>query len=139
MSLLGKCVPQPKESVQDLVFETVVRNLTKSKVVLKNPSPKPWKIKVSISTTLEHCKGYFEGKDTLEVPASGQADFEVFYKPLTMTKNAQVPDIKDETHEGNLFFPLPDGTAIMYNLIGRSKPPEPSGTQDIQIKVQDKR
>ena len=90
---------------------------------------------MSISTTLEHCKGYFEGKDTLEVPASGQADFEVFYKPLTMTKNAQVPDIKDETHEGNLFFPLPDGTAIMYNLIGRSKPPEPSGTQDIQILV----
>jgi len=28
-----------------------------------------------------------------------------------MTKNAEVPEIKDESHEGTLFFPMPDGKA----------------------------
>lgn len=40
-----------------------------------------------------------------------------------MTTNTEVPSIKDESHNATLFFPIPDGTAILYNLVGVSKPP----------------
>ena len=40
-----------------------------------------------------------------------------------MTKNPEVPEIKDEVHEGTLFFPLPDGNALLYNLVGKALPP----------------
>lgn len=43
-----------------------------------------------------------------------------------MTKNNQAPDIKDEQHEGTVFFPLPDGQAILYNIFGKSLPPQPT-------------
>ena len=30
-------------------------------------------------------------------------------------------------HEASLFFPLPDGSAILYKLFGKSNPPESLG------------
>jgi len=54
-------------------------------VTIKNPTAKPWNIKVSISS--EQAFNYFSGKDTLEIAANSQADYEVVYRPLTMTKN----------------------------------------------------
>jgi len=59
----------------------------------------------------------------LIVPANGAADYEITYFPLSMTANAEVPSIKEESHNSTLFFPIPDGTAILYNLIGFSRPP----------------
>jgi len=29
-----------------------------------------------------------------------------------------------DLHRGTLFFPLPDGSALLYNLNGKSNPPE---------------
>ena len=135
INLLGKCIPQTKESIQDTKFETVVRTLIKQKVIVKNPTSAPWKIKSSISSNLDSCKGYFEGKDIIEVPANGQAEYEITYKPLTMTKNKDCPQILEENHEGSLFFPTPDGLALLYNLYGKSLPPNPSQIFDLNIKA----
>jgi hydrocephalus-inducing protein len=52
-----------------------------------------------------------------------------------MTSSTTVPEIKEEVHEGTLFFPLPDGMAILYNLIAKSLPPLPISTFDISIKA----
>lgn len=52
-----------------------------------------------------------------------------------MTENEQVPEIQEKQHEGNLFFPMPDGTAIVYNLFGTSNPPNPENTFDISCKA----
>jgi hypothetical protein len=30
-----------------------------------------------------------------------------------------------ETHKGSLFFPLPNGTALLYKLVGTANEPEP--------------
>ena len=116
INLMGKCVPQPKEMVQEVRLEAVVRSFDKKKVIVKNPSGKPWRIKAIVSSNLNSTKGYFEGKDYLDVPMNGQAEYDITYKPLTMTKNPQVPEIKEETHEGTLFFPLPDGFLFLYYL-----------------------
>lgn len=32
---------------------------------------------------------------------------------------------KDQSHLGSVFFPLPDGQAIIYDLVGKSLPPTP--------------
>ena len=114
INLSGKCVPQPKEMVKEVKFDAIVRNVDKQKVIIKNPTPQAWRIKAIVSSNLDSIKGYFEGKEFLEVPANGQAEYEISYKPLTMTKNPQVPQIKEEVHEGTLFFPLPDGIYIDF-------------------------
>ena len=33
----------------------------------------------------------------------------------------------DIPHQGSLFFPLPNGTALLYNLNGVATPPESEG------------
>ena len=38
INLLGKCIDQPKDSIQELRFETVVRTPTTKKVTVKNPT-----------------------------------------------------------------------------------------------------
>lgn len=52
-----------------------------------------------------------------------------------MTSNPQAPEIKIDTHEGNLFFPLPDGQAILYQMFGKSLPPLAAQTFDVTIKA----
>ncbi|CAD8206755.1 unnamed protein product [Paramecium octaurelia] len=133
LNLLGKCIEQPKEQIQEVKFETVVRVPTSKKVTVKNPTPKPWKVKASVSALLPQFKDYFEGKEYIEVPANGQAEYEVVYKPLTMTSNPQIQNLQDQ-HEGSLFFPLPDGQALLYNLFGKSLPPLPQ-TVDTTMKA----
>ena len=58
-----------------------------------------------------------------------------------MTKKEQVPDSEDTVdvpHQGSLFFPLPNGTALLYNLNGVATPPESEGaiTETIVAKKQ---
>ena len=49
-----------------------------------------------------------------------------------MTKTKKAAEDSDETvpipHEGSLFFPLPNGTAILYKLKGVATEPECEGT-----------
>lgn len=135
INLFGKCVPQTRESVQEVKFQTKVRTVDKKKIVIKNPTDTPWKIKASISANLESSKGYFFGNDTLDIPKNGQAEYEISYLPLSMTKNDKVPQIKEERHEGSLFFPTPDGSALLYNLVGESLPPNEAGAFTLALKT----
>lgn len=50
INLVGKCIPQPADTIQELKFNCLVREETKQKVTIKNPTAKPWNIKVSISS-----------------------------------------------------------------------------------------
>lgn len=87
VNLIGKCIAQPTDTIQQLKFECLVRKEATQKVTLKNPTPKPWKIKASISSNDDN--SYFTGNEFIEVPANGQADYEVRYLPLTMTSSEQ--------------------------------------------------
>lgn len=46
-----------------------------------------------------------------QVPANGSAEYPLTYRPLTMSR-AGAP------HEGSLFFPIPDGSGLLYRLLG---------------------
>lgn len=52
-----------------------------------------------------------------------------------MTKNNEIAEIKDEKHIGSLFFPIPDGSALLYKLIGISTAPSVSDSYDINCKA----
>jgi hypothetical protein len=54
-------------------------------VTVKNPTSEACKIKVSVNATLPRYKDYFKGKETLEIPPNGTAEYEIIYAPLTMT------------------------------------------------------
>lgn len=111
----------------------MVRKETTQKIVIKNPTPKPWKIKASISTEGKY--DYFRGKEFIDVNANSQADYEIVYNPLTMTKNNEIAEIKDEKHIASLFFPIPDGSALLYKLVGTANPPSVAESFDISCKA----
>lgn len=52
-----------------------------------------------------------------------------------MTKNAEEPSIKEEAHTASLFFPIPDGTALMYKLSGVSTSPSVLESFDLATKA----
>jgi hydrocephalus-inducing protein len=67
----------------------------------------------------------------LVVPARGTANYEVTYLPKTMTKTEKVEDseeTQDVPHQGSLFFPLPNGSALLYTLRGVSTEPDVENT-----------
>lgn len=56
-----------------------------------------------------------------------------------MTKKEQVADSEDTVdvpHQGSLFFPLPNGTALLYTLNGVAMAPDSEGaiTETISAK-----
>lgn len=105
-------------------------------VTVQNAEDKEWAINPTISTEGEASKGFFTGKSLLVVPPRGSASFEVAYTPQTMTRprmvkkqeGDQVIEVEEPTtHKGSLFFPLPNGTALLYRLVGASTDPEAEG------------
>jgi hydrocephalus-inducing protein len=54
------------------------------------------------------------------VGSGGKAAYVVTYRPLNMTSS-------DQPHEGSVFFPIPDGTGLLYRLVGRAEAPQPEG------------
>jgi hydrocephalus-inducing protein len=120
---MGKSVEQDPSTTQTLNFQTIVRRPAKQTVTITNPEEKEWVINPTISTSSDASGGYFSGKTTLIVPAKQAAQFEVNYAPKTMTKKKEGTD-QFEPHVGSLFFPLPNGTALLYNLNGVATEPE---------------
>jgi len=127
INLVGNSVSQESSETKDLDFKTVVRKATVQTVEITNTDDKEWAINPTISTQSDSARGYFTGKQTLVVPAKGKASFEVNYLPKSMTgkqKKADSEEMEDVPHTRSLFFPLPNGSAILYQLKGLSTEPE---------------
>mmetsp|Transcript_2050 Transcript_2050/g.4151 ORF Transcript_2050/g.4151 Transcript_2050/m.4151 type:complete len:2040 (-) Transcript_2050:7-6126(-) len=126
LALMGSCLPQPEEGIKSLQFKSKVRDTETQTVQISNPSKTTWLLQPTI-----HNK-YWSGPERLEVPAGGSASYELLYCPLTMTLDAQVDGDEGKTspsvHEGSVFFALPNGTAILYKLLGKADPPNSEGT-----------
>jgi hydrocephalus-inducing protein len=85
----------------------------------------------------------------LDIPAKGSAEYELVYRPLSMTGQKADPvdgdsspaaeDVEETkileessdgrplSHNGSCFFALPDGTGILYNLMGTAEAPVAAG------------
>ncbi|KAI1889973.1 hypothetical protein AGOR_G00168420 [Albula goreensis] len=52
--------------------------------------------------------------------------YEITYRPLVMTTDGK-------KHQGSVFFAFPDGTGMLYTLLGTAEPPKAAGTINHEI------
>lgn len=128
--MMGKAIPQDTSETKEMMFNTVVRKDKVETIKIDNPEDREWAINPSISTSGD-TGNFFKGSSTFIVPAKGSANYEVIYCPKSMTqkvKKADSEDMEDKYHQGNVFFPLPNGTALLYSLKGVATAPQSEGT-----------
>lgn len=94
-----------------MTFQCRVRESMAQTIVLKNPSSQHWTLKPKIDNSV------WSGMELVMVPAYETVDYMVVYKPLNKTK--------EEGDGGTIFFPIPDGSGILYKLQGTSTDPAP--------------
>lgn len=97
---------------ETLNFEKPVRSKEKKLISITNRTNTTWDLKPKIEGD------YFHGLESFVVKPQSTNQYEIVYYPLTMTNN----EVKQK-HVGSVFFPLPDGTGLMYNLNGLANPP----------------
>lgn len=127
LKMMGKPVSQDSSQLQELNFNTVVRKATTQSITINNTEDKEWAINPTISTK-DQSADYFSGKETFIVPPKSNGHYEVVYMPKTMTKKEGAEEAADQPHLASLFFPLPNGTALLYNLKGIATAPQSEGT-----------
>ena len=69
---------------------------------------------------------FFSGAEFVDVPANNKSVYTLTYRPLTMTS-------ADQPHEGSVFFPIPDGTGLLYKLVGSADAPVAEATIERSI------
>jgi hydrocephalus-inducing protein len=122
----GKGIPTPASSTETVHFETSVRSQINKPVTLKNPTQNPWVLRPIITTDILDIVDFFTVAKTIEVPALGSIPLQISYLPLTSS-----PEIQSAL----LFIPLPDGSAITYQLQGRPLQPKPEDPIAISFKA----
>ncbi|CAF3321831.1 unnamed protein product [Rotaria socialis] len=120
VTLSGSCV-EVAPARETIVISTAVRSKELSKsILLKNNTNTLWTLTPIISGE------YFSGPETVIIELNSTKNYELTYLPLTEGK-----------HTGTLFFPLPDGNGLLYNVIGNAEAPRASGkfTREVPCKT----
>ncbi|CAM5150043.1 unnamed protein product [Eretmochelys imbricata] len=115
LTLTGYCVvvPMTKEVMN---FTCQVRGKHTQTIMLSNRSNQSWNLQPIIEGE------QWKGPEFIRVEAHQQnKPYEITYRPLTM-------NVENKKHQGSIFFPLPDGTGLLYLLQGTAEPPKSSGT-----------
>ena len=119
LTLSGSCTAQEAEA-SVLQFDASVRNVETKAISMANTSNNKWHLKPVIQSD------HWSGAEFLTIEPGKKADYQIAYKPISMTGEG-------ELHEGEIFFPLPDGTGVLHKLTGRSNPPEPAGSLAFKV------
>ena len=139
ISLYGKSIACPADSIFEKKIETQVRVPVTYEIKIKNPTDKKWRITPSISSSVQSYVEYFKGSDQIfEIGPGVEGTYTITYKPLTMSKiNPDDPNEKSKEHDATVFFPIPDGTAKIYKVLGTSLPPSAQQTIDATATVRE--
>jgi len=119
LTLSGSCVETPPAQNEPLSFRCPVRGSQSQSVSLSNPTDRAWTLRPAIDHAC------WKGPLALEVPAGGKADYAITFAPQRMASD-------ESPHEGSLFFPLPNGTAVLYALRGVTDLPPSEGTRQVE-------
>uniref|UniRef100_A0A670KA82 HYDIN axonemal central pair apparatus protein n=1 Tax=Podarcis muralis TaxID=64176 RepID=A0A670KA82_PODMU len=114
LMLTGCCVgvPPVKEVVN---FTCQVRAKHTQTIMLSNKTNQAWTLRPIIEGE------QWKGPEFIRVEAHQQnKPYEVTYKPLAMNSD-------NKKDQGSIFFPLPDGTGLLYLLQGTAEPPKSAG------------
>lgn len=96
-------------------FDTFVRQKEIKQISISNRTNSTWELKPLIEGE------FFSGLGSFIVEAQSNAIYEVTYFPMSMCGT------DGKKHTGSIFFPLPDGTGLLYSLTGNANPPKPVG------------
>jgi hydrocephalus-inducing protein len=120
-----QCVPQ-RETHH---FEAFVRHKDSKTIQITNRTNAVWELRPLVEGE------YFTGSEVFIVEPQSTGQYEITYSPMTMTNSSgatvgstvmsNTDQSSSKKHTGSVFFPLPDGTALLYNLTGTSNPPKP--------------
>ncbi|XP_071670318.1 hydrocephalus-inducing protein homolog isoform X2 [Patagioenas fasciata] len=119
LTLTGCCMETPVTR-ETLNFACEVREQHSQTILLSNPSNEAWTVQPVIEG--EHWKG----PEFFHLEAKQQKPYKITYSPLTMS-------FENKKHQGSIFFPLPDGTGLYYQLQGTAGGPKCSGTISRQV------
>jgi len=123
LSLTGICSAQ-EPTGDPIPFSTAVRSTqTKSLPPISNPTDGAWNIKPVLDND------FWTGPEILEIPAGKTGTYTLSYTPLLMTTEER------PQHDGSVFFPLPNGTAVLYPLQGKADPPPAEGAIKVSVKA----
>lgn len=125
LTLVGSCVNQAPSSIQDLHFDSPVREVSSKAVTIENKTATPWNLLPVVQGE------YWSCQENVAVPANGTASLDVAYYPLRMTQqgNRDGGDAdRPEIHQGSIFLAIPDGSALLYNLFGKASAPATAGS-----------
>lgn len=106
LTLTGACAASGATG-EPIVFKCMVKSSTSKFIKLENHTSSNWQLRPVISND------FWSDAEFLQVPAGGSAEYSLLYKPLTMTQAEGQP------HQGSVFFPLPDGSGLLYILHGQ--------------------
>ncbi|TPP57522.1 Hydrocephalus-inducing protein [Fasciola gigantica] len=113
LKLIITAMCTPPAVMKDVVlFSTMVRQKDTRTLQIANRTNAVWELRPVIDS--EH----WTGAQVFTIQPQETNSYEVTYHPLTMTTEGR-------KHKGTLFFPLPDGNGLLYNLSGTSDPPKP--------------
>ncbi|XP_069696767.1 hydrocephalus-inducing protein-like [Periplaneta americana] len=116
--LTGSCVSLPLAR-GTIYFITPVRQEEMKNISISNKSAETWDL-------IPQVKGdFFSGPAILTVLPHTTEQYTVTYSPLIMTK--------ESNHSGSVFFNLPDGQALLYELVGETEAPRSNGKIVLEI------
>lgn len=131
LTLVGGCVKQATSSIKEINFESRVRESSTQQIVIENHTTSPWNLFPVV--TGEH----WSCQENVTVPAEGNASVDIVYCPLRMTElspsdSSGASDFnRPERLEGSIFFAIPDGTALLYNVHGKATAPACAGAMNL--------
>uniref|UniRef100_H2YKD6 Uncharacterized protein n=1 Tax=Ciona savignyi TaxID=51511 RepID=H2YKD6_CIOSA len=123
LTLTGMCVGT--SAAKEVVgFNCHVRGRDVRSVPVPNRSNQRWTLQPVIDGE------YWTGADVLHVEPQQTKQYEMTFRPTVMTTDGK-------KHQGSVFFPLPDGQGLLYNLVGQADPPKPvsSINRDVPCKT----
>ena len=128
LDVVGMAVPQEIER-EAIVFSTCVRQADTKQIKLTNPTHDHWTLTPVIQNPV------FTGPERVEVEPLQTRMYTLTYLPLSMTQGARKEEPK--AHYGSIFFPMPNGSGLLYSLIGHALPARPVSplSRDVPCKV----
>lgn len=125
LTLTGMCIPQPVQN--DLIkFSTPVRQSDVKSIRLENKTTMPWHICPIIENE------YWSGPENIDIEPMQSKSYDIVFTPMETLGAGD-----GSRHEGSVFFPMPDGSGILYKLIGTAEKPLVAGTitRDVPCKT----
>ncbi|RKO94829.1 hypothetical protein BDK51DRAFT_29881 [Blyttiomyces helicus] len=127
LTLTGMCISQPVHS-EAIKFSANVRSSDTKPIQLPiNRTSTPWHIRPIIEND------YWSGPEAIDIePQEGPKTYYLTFTPLDMTGSGD-----GGRHEGSIFFPIPDGTGMLYKLYGTTEKPQALATitRDVPCKT----